>query len=367
MSDPMRSEPIARNESPSEELARLLDEAEASGLRAAAFDDLRRIARLYRGQSARLARLRDRGDDRDRIAHLNALCVRAHGLLYSGAARRGRRGDTTRVPLFLEALRRTRDLRRIAWAILITGALLGFSLVQRDPDALYALMPTQLGYDVERIDALYRSPEARALFFERESKPAAANALFGSYLFSHNTRVGLLAFASGVLVGLPTLLLQLYNGMMIGTLAALFLPGEQALSFLAWILPHGIPELTAINLCCAGGLALGRAVAMPGRLRRGEALRRAGPDALALVLASLPLFFAAAWLESFVRESALGTLPRLGVAGLGGALLIGFGLLLGRRPRSRSASGEEWIDELVEPSHPRRSTRPPRLDPQPLP
>src|SRR6056297_1851450 len=178
MSDPMRSEPIARNESPSEELARLLDEAEASGLRAAAFDDLRRIARLYRGQSARLARLRDRG-------------------------------DTTRVPLFLEALRRTRDLRRIAWAILITGALLGFSLVQRDPDALYALMPTQLGYDVERIDALYRSPEARALFFERESKPAAANALFGSYLFSHNTRVGLLAFASGVLVGLPTLLLQI--------------------------------------------------------------------------------------------------------------------------------------------------------------
>ena len=80
--------------------------------------------------------------------------------------------------------------------------------------------------------------------------------------------------------------------------------GEHALLFLAWILPHGVPELTAINLCSAGGLALGRAVAAPGRRTRSEALRRAGPHALALAVASVPLFLAAAWIESFVREAA---------------------------------------------------------------
>jgi uncharacterized membrane protein SpoIIM required for sporulation len=189
----------------------------------------------------------------------------------------------------------------------------------------------------------------RDLFFERESTPVSANVVFGSSLFSHNTRVGILAFATGVLAGIPTILLQLYNGIMLGTIGAIFLHGEHALLFLAWILPHGVPELTAISLCCAGGLALGRAVAAPGRLSRSEALRRAGPEALALGLVSLPLFFAAAWIESFVRESTLGTSPRLGIAAVAASVILALELMLRRSPRARPAPALDWLDRGHEP------------------
>lgn len=346
---------VDRIETPSEELARLLDDAESHRLRALPFDELRRLARLYRGESARLARLRDRGGDLDRIGHLNSLCVRAHGFLYGARPPSARIGRAS--TLYLSALAETGTLQLVAWALLGMGALVGFSLVALDPIALYALMPASLGYDVDQIDLLYRSSEARDLFLAREPSSVARNALFGSYLFANNTRVGILAFATGVLFGLPTVLLQFYNGIMLGTISAIFMRADHALLFLAWILPHGVPELTAITLCTTAGLTLGRAVATPGRSTRGEALRRAGPKALVLFGTSVPLFFVAAWIESFVRESALGTAPRFAVAGATLLILVAFGLFVRRARPNRPFAGD-WLEELIR----RRPSRPARQD-----
>ena len=333
-----------RIETPAEELARLLDDAEGHRLRALPFDDLRRLARLYRGESARLARLRDRGGDLDRIGHLNSLCVRAHGFLYS--ARRRRTGRRSPWRFFVAALSGTGRMQALAWALMGIGAVVGYSLVTLDPGALYALMPASLGYDVAQIDALYRSSEARDLFLARESTSAAHNAMFGSYLFANNTRVGILAFATGVLFGLPTVLLQFYNGIMVGTISAIFIRGEHAILFLAWMLPHGVPELTAITLCTTAGLVLGRAVAAPGRSTRTESLRHAGPTALALFASSVPLFFAAAWIESFVRESALGTAARFSVAAAGALILCVIGLVI-RHLEENEPRVPDWLDELI--------------------
>jgi len=336
--------PLDRPESPDEELARLLDDAENHRLRALPFDELRRLARLYRGQSARLARLRDRGGDSDRIGHLNSLCVRAHGFLYSARPRAVHR--RTIGQLFITALAGTGRMQSVAWAIMGAGAIVGYFLVVLDPTALYALMPAGLGYDTGQIDVLYRSVDARELFLARDSTAAAHNAIFGSYLFANNTRVGIMAFATGLLFGLPPVLLQFYNGIMIGTIGAIFLRDDQAITFLAWILPHGVPELTAITLCCTAGFVLGRAVAAPGRSTRGEALRQAGPIALALFLTSVPLFFVAAWIESFIRESALESAPRFAVAALGVAVLAVFTFLVRKLddPESRQS---DWLDELM--------------------
>jgi len=340
---------MLREETTTEEFARLLDEAERHRLRALPFDSLRRLARLYRGESARLSRLRDRGSDVDQIAHLNALCVRGHAFLYSASKRDPARSSLSTT--MGSALSTAGPYLLLSWAIMGIGAFVGFCLVRLDPTALYALMPSGLGYEATQIDALYASPAARDLFFEREATSAAENAFFGSALFSNNTRVGILAFATGVLGGIPTLLLQFYNGIMIGTISAIFLHSEHAVIYLAWILPHGVPELTAITLCTAGGFALGHAVAAPGQTSRSEALRRAGPGALMLALSSLPLFFAAAWIESFVRESVLGTPIRFAIAGAGALLFIAITLLVRRSIRNASASHSEradWLRSLLE-------------------
>src|SRR5439155_1171646 len=85
---------------------------------------------------------------------------------------------------------------------------------------LHAFMPGGAGYTPDGIDRLIASPQARADFLGRGSVPATINAFFGSQLFAHNTRVGLLAFATGMLGGVPTVLLHLYNGIVLGAFFA---------------------------------------------------------------------------------------------------------------------------------------------------
>jgi uncharacterized membrane protein SpoIIM required for sporulation len=168
--------------------------------------------------------------------------------------------------------------------------------------------------------------------------------LFGSQLFAHNTRVGLLAFATGMLAGIPTVLLQLYNGLMLGAFAGLFFRDALPVTFLAWLLPHAIPELTAITLCGAGGLMLGAAVAAPGRRRRRAALAEDSLPALFLVASSVPLFLLAALTESFVRESALDSATRLSIAA-GYAVALALAVVAVRRVSKRRRIDTQWLTD----------------------
>lgn len=330
---------------PDARFAELLARAERLHVAGLAFDELRELGRLYRHAAARLARLRDAADDPEAVRHLNALCVRGYAFLY---ASRGER-PSARALLFARlpaALARTWQAQTLAWTLLLAGALLGGALAARDDEALYALVPSSLGYDDGGLEALVQSPEARQRFLEREATPAAQNALFGSNLFARNTQIGLLSFATGIFAALPTCLLQLYNGLVLGAFSAMFLRDPWPVPFLAWILPHAVPELTAITLCASGGLLLGLAVAAPGRAGRAAALRAALDPALLLFGAALPLFALAALVESFVRESALGSAPRLALAALFLALL-GAALAAVRRLARRRGADLAWLGELT--------------------
>lgn len=303
------------------------------------FDELRELARLYRRATAQLARLRERGDDPEAVRSLNALCVRAYGHL---AVASPRAGDAPRLAQRVRAaLGRTWRAQLAAWALLAVGVYVGAALVARDPRAAHALVPASLGYSAGGIDRLLQDPAARAEFLAPSATPPLRNLAFGSALFAHNTRVAMLSLAAGILA-VPTIVLTVYNGVVLGAFAAVFLRPPHPVEFLAWILPHGIPELTAIVLCSAGGLLLGAALLAPGRRGRAVALREASESALLLLAAAVPLLFAAAGVESFVRESALGVGARLAVAGAWGAALLGF-TLLARRAHEPTA---RWLHEL---------------------
>lgn len=322
----------------------LLDRAERPRGARLGIGDWRDLGRLYREHAARLARERQRGDDPDALRHLNALCVRAHAVLAVPPPAEG-----SLAAAFLHrlatAVGRTWRVQVAAWALLLLGMAVGAALSAGDPDAAASLVPSSLGYEGGQIERLRQSEEARLQFLERRPASVSQNALFGSLLFVHNTRVGLLSFATGILAGVPTILLQLYNGLILGAFGSMFLGGASTVPFLAWILPHGIPELTAITWCAAGGLMLGRAVAAPERRRRAEALREALDSAVVLLAGALPLFVAAALVESFVRESLLGTAPRLLVAAAMLAMLCA--LLWWTRRLSSAIVDTDWIREIA--------------------
>src|SRR5438132_9265206 len=207
----------------SERFEALLDRCERLRAGGLPFDELSELGRLYRTHTARLARLRERDDDPAAILHLNALCVRAYSFLYVPPP-----SERSLRTLFLvwlpDALGRTWRAQLLAWGLLLTGIALGGALAWRDPQSLHAFMPGGAGYTPDGIDRLIASPQARADFLGRGSVPATINAFFGSQLFAHNPPVGLLAFATGMLGGVPTGLLHLYNGIVPGAVAAIFFP-----------------------------------------------------------------------------------------------------------------------------------------------
>lgn len=322
--------------------AALIERAERLRVRGLGFDELRELGALYRSHAARLAVARDRDADPDAVRTLNGLCTRAYAALFTDSAQRARRP-------WRQALRaafgQTWRAQVVAWALLGAGMVLGGGLTWHDPLAVHALVPSGMGYSPDQLDELLLSPAAREHFFAIHTMPAGIKAVFGSFLFANNTRVGLMAFATGMLAGIPTVLLTLYNGIVLGAFASIFLHDPWPLAFLAWILPHGVPELTAIALCAAAGLQLGAAVAMPGPRGRAVALAEAVPPVLVLFGTAVPLFVVAALIESFVRQSTWGTGPRLAIAALWIAGAIAF-LVAARRSARADAADTSWLREL---------------------
>ncbi len=138
--------------------------------------------------------------------------------------------------------------------------------------------------------------------------------LFASFLFTHNSQVGILSFFLGFLMGLPVFYLMFTNGQMLGALACLYHQHSLSLEFWGWILPHGVTELGALVLCGGAGLALGRAMVFPGRFSRLENLAMAGRQAGVVVLGAVIMLALAALLEGFFRQMVNDTGVRYSVA-----------------------------------------------------
>src|SRR6185503_9954713 len=83
----------------------------------------------------------------------------------------------------------------------------------------------------------------------------------------------------------------------------------------AWILPHGITELGAITLCGGVGLMLGQAVVSPGTLTRTQSLLKTGREAGIICIGAAGMLVAAAFIESYIRQSSWSTAARFVFAG----------------------------------------------------
>lgn len=161
-------------------------------------------------------------------------------------------------------------------------------------------------------------------------------AALASEIFTNNIRVSLLAIAGGVLLGLGTALVLVYNGTFIGALGGIVSEGGHAEPFFELVVPHGVLELSLIVVTAAAGMRLGWALVEPGPRGRWESARREARPAMAVVLGSMPWFVLAGVVEAFVTGSLPGLTAAIvvGVA-LGGiywTLVIARGVRAGRAP-----------------------------------
>ena len=297
-------------------LERLLDTTERDGLSKLTLDDAKALSRLYRSASSDLLWVRARAGAADISGYLNDLVGRAYAITYPG--KRVRMSEMGRFLTMGFPDVMAREWRMFVAAFLLFWAGFGFGWIGMmfDPDAAPYLVPG---------DHLKLDPEKRQKDEElNKGAGAGEQAMFTSFLFTHNIQVAFLAFALGLTAGLGTAILMFLNGVMLGSLAWVYTSKGMAGWFWAWILPHGIPEISAIVIAGAAGFVLARALVAPKGLSRRAALKREGKTALQLLLGTLALFVLAGFIEGTISQIHP---PRLSVAfKVSFALIVGGGV-----------------------------------------
>jgi uncharacterized membrane protein SpoIIM required for sporulation len=273
-------------------------------------EELSRLDVLYRRTTVHLSQVATRTTDARLTAYLNDLTAAAHSLIYLPPRKSVWQGvGQFAVEGFARLIARRWRYHAASALLLIAGALIGYFASMHDALAAYALM---MPGDV-------RSPgstpeQLLEVLRHGRDQGGGTKFAFASMLFAHNLKVGIAAMALGVLGGAFTMMLILYNGMILGAFVAIHYRAGIHSELWAWILPHGITELGAIILFGGIGLLLAKAVISPGLLSRAESLKRAGVDAGETCLGAGAMLVLAAIVESYLRQSHLSTSSRLAFA-----------------------------------------------------
>jgi uncharacterized membrane protein SpoIIM required for sporulation len=300
-------------------LEALVARVEAGGIGSLNAEEIARLPALYRSTLAAASVARSISLDRNSVEYLEALAARAYFCVYAAKRRPWPVVREFLVRGFPDAVRRFAPHVLLAALLFLGGVAAGAALTADDPDRYFSIVPSSLaaGRDPGASEAALR--EALHSGGERSGGELGT---FAAYLFSHNTRVGLLCFGLGFAAGLPVFWLLFTNGMILGAMGALYASRGMGMEFWAWVLPHGTLELTALVLCGAGGLALGQALVFPGRSTRLANLARAGREAGALVAGATVLLLSAGLLEGIFRQRVQDQGIRWFVACAGGIGLL---------------------------------------------
>ena len=309
-------------------LESILDRVERKSPKALDDDDLFALPVLYRATLSSLSVARATSLDRGMIDYLEGLSLRAYLYIYGIE-----RGIGTRIAQFFlidwpAAIRAIWIETLVAFALLAAGTAAGFFLVQSDPAWFNALMPGDMGDG--------RGPEASAQALKAVIYSTDGNNFLGPFaaqLFTHNSQISLLCFALGFAFGVPTMMLVIYNGAMIGALMQVYVAKGLGLELTAWLSIHGTTELYAIVLSAAAGMRIGTAIAFPGAKSRMSAARDAGQLGATTMIGVVIMLAVAGLLEGFARQLVNTETLRFAIGGTMMVFWLSYFYLLRLAPR----------------------------------
>ncbi len=119
---------------------------------------------------------------------------------------------------------------------------------------------------------------------------------------SNNLKVNFLTFVMGLFFGIGSLLIMVYNAVMVGSFQHFFYAfgGFQTSLFSIWV--HGAFEICAIILSCAAGLEMGKGLVFPGTYSRLQAFQISAQRGFKILIGVLLLTVIAAFNESFLTR-----------------------------------------------------------------
>lgn len=278
-------------------LEKLLYQIEKRGMKSLDHKEITDLPVLYRSTLSSLSVARSTSLDQNLVAYLESLCARAYYIIYGSQTRLSKRISAFFRYDWPEAAKTMWRETVASGLIMLLGAIVGYVLVMNNADWFYSFVPGSLMDD--------RTPMAstdtlRDTLYDGEFSENLMT--FATFLFGHNSRVAIFAFALGFAFCIPTAFLILYNGCVLGAFFALFAGRGLGFELGGWLIIHGATEIFAIVLAGAAGFHIGKAMAFPGRRSRRDAAAEAGRQAGTLMAGVIIMLFIAGLLEGFARQ-----------------------------------------------------------------
>lgn len=255
----------------------------------------------YRRLCQQLALARRRGYSPQLVARLQQLMQQGHTLLYRTPRPQWQRALAFLFADFPQLVRSQARSMWVATALFVVPLVGSFALVLWRPELIHLLLDN-----------------ARIAEFERMYDPASPNlgrdsgtnwTMFGYYIMN-NISIGLRTFAFGLIAGVGTVLVMLFNGVGIGSVAGHLQHIGHGDPFWRFVAGHGAFELTAIVIAGGAGLQLGMKLLAPGRRRRIDALVEGGVIGAKLCVGVAAMLLIAAFIEAF--WSSIAAIPAWG-------------------------------------------------------
>lgn len=128
----------------------------------------------------------------------------------------------------------------------------------------------------------------------------AAWSTFG--LTANNTMVAARTYTSGIIAGLPSIIIMVKNGIMLGTFHY-YLYHKGVLEESMWIIwIHGVLEISAIVLAGGAGLVLGGGLLFPGTYTRLQSLRISAKRSFKIALSTLFILVISGFIEGSITR-----------------------------------------------------------------
>ncbi len=304
-------------------LEELVDEVRLNRLTRLSRDEVRELARLYRRTAADLAIARQEVRDPLLVNYLNGLVGRAHGAIY--------RNEGSGFRVFFDFFRYDfpavfrRTFRYTAAAFLLTVAFAAVGAFATAADEGFAnIFGPSLRDDIV----------AHRNWTERINE---ANPVHSALIQQNNITVCMTAFGGGLLAGLGTLYILMFNGLMLGSVVTLCVRYDFN-EILIFMSGHGVLELTAIFISGGAGLLIASALVAPGDMTRIDALLAKGRLAVVLMLGCAAMLVVAGTIEGFVSPAPLHYGWKLGVSATSALLMTLYFLKPDRRTPARDTT-----------------------------
>ena len=272
--------------------------------------DIDHFHKLHQKTTQHLSYSQTYFENEDVTPYLNGLVSKSHNLLYKDQMSSMKQIGYFFSTKFIGLLTEQWKFVCISMVLLTLGAVGAFFSVLNDPLHLYSVLPADMAraFDPEQLGAGHDSINS---------------SLMSAELMTNNIQVAILAFAGGITFGLLTVFILIYNGIIVGAIAALFWHYGMTYEFWAYIVPHGIIELTAIFIAGGAGLLMGYKLFVPGHYTRTYQLKEQAKRSVQLLLGTIPLFVIAGLIEGFITPAAISLEAKYFVA-----ILTVLGLIL---------------------------------------